>query len=367
MKICSPQLGLSSNSTLGGEVHDHFILQGLAGRGHKIFVYLPKGRSHQANKNIIVSYAPVKHIPAFLFNILVLPYLFSLYREERFDILRVHNPYFVGLGALLFRVFHPEVKIVTTYHLAESSLMFNLINSLTVFSYDAIITVSNYLKNWLIRKYKVNPARVHTIYNGVDPFLGFKPKNEKLVKKYRLNGKFVILFMGLLIPRKNPLFLLEVFKNLKQKHENVSLIICGEGPLKSKVIDFIHRNHLNDVLLVEPVFGKDKVDLFNICDIFALPSQNEGFGIVVAEAMACAKPIIASDNSSLKEIVENGESGLVVEENNKKEWIKKIESLKNDKSLYIKLSRGALVKSRQYQWTTVARKYQQVLEKLTDA
>ena len=107
MKVCSPQLGLSPNSDLGGEVHDHFILQGLANRGHKIFVFLPKDKDYQHNKNIVVSRAPFKHIPAITFNLLIIPYLFKTYRKEKFDILRVHNPYFVGLGALFFKFFHP--------------------------------------------------------------------------------------------------------------------------------------------------------------------------------------------------------------------------------------------------------------------
>ena len=121
LKICSPQLGLNPNSDLGGEVHDHFVLQSLAKNGHKIFIYLPKDRPYQRHHNIIVARAPIKHIPAILFNFLVIPYLFRTYKKEKFDILRVHNPYFVGLGALIFKIFHPQVPIATIHHLAENN------------------------------------------------------------------------------------------------------------------------------------------------------------------------------------------------------------------------------------------------------
>ena len=101
LKICSPQLGLDPNSDLGGEVHDHHVLQGLAKRGHKIFVYLPKGRSYRKHKNIVVERVPFKHIPAFAFNFIALPYLFRTYNRERFDILRIHTPYFLGIAAFI--------------------------------------------------------------------------------------------------------------------------------------------------------------------------------------------------------------------------------------------------------------------------
>src|SRR4030042_5675118 len=132
LKICCPQLGLNPNSDLGGEVHDHFVLHSLAKRGHKIFVYLPKDRPYEKHPNLIITRAPIKHIPALLFNFLVIPYLFKTYKKEKFDILRVHNPYFVGLGALFFKFFHPNVPIVTTHHLVEVSFLFDTINKITV-------------------------------------------------------------------------------------------------------------------------------------------------------------------------------------------------------------------------------------------
>lgn len=364
MKICSPQLGLSQKSDLGGEVHDHFILQGLANRGHKIFVYLPRGRSHENNKNITVRYAPIKHIPAILFNFIILPYLFSTYKKERFDILRVHNPYFIGLGALFFKAFHSEVKIVATHHLVEKPAIFNLINYCTVNRYEAIIAVSNYLKNWLIKSYKVPQEKITVIYNGVDPDLFPQPKNQKLVKKYNLDDKFVILFMGLLIPRKNPLFLLEIFKKLKQKHKNISLIICGEGPLKSRLLNSINNNELKDVHLVGTVFGDDKADFFNLCDIFALPSRNEGFGLVVAEAMACAKPVVASDNSSLNEIITNGETGYLLKEKID-DWVDKISFLIENKDLRKKLGEGAKDKAgSDFNWSKATLAHEAVFKNL---
>lgn len=364
MKICSPQLGLAINSVLGGEVHDHFVIQGLANKGHKIFVYLPKDRSYQKNNNVIVSRAPIKHIPAITFNLFIIPYLFSQYKKEKFEILRVHNPYFVGIGALLFKFFHPEVKIVATHHLSEDSFFFNLINKLTVSKYDVIIAVSNHLKNWLIESFKINQSKVHVIYNGVDPMLKPMPKSQILIKEFNLKGKFVFLFIGLLIRRKNPIFLLQIFKELRKKDKDVALIICGRGPLKEQIKKFINANSLSNVHMLDEAFNEKKVSVFNLCDVFTLPSQKEGFGLVVAEAMACGKPVIASANSSLPEIVKSGENGYLLE-GDPQEWASKLLMLKKNNRLRTKLGKNAAEKAHiDFDWSKAITRHENVYKNL---
>lgn len=362
MKICSPQLGLDPNSCLGGEVHDYFVIKNLAKNGHKVYIYLPKGREYEKHKNIIVEHVPIKHIPAILYNLIVIPYLFKTYNREKFDILRIHNPYFLGLGALTFKFFHPNIPILTTYHLTEENPLYDFINRLTIKRYDKIVCVSNYLKNWIIKKYGVDEEKVTVIYNGVDPSLKPNVKNQTLEKKYNLKGKFTILFMGLLIQRKNPMFLLKVFKLLKAENDDVSLIICGKGPLKGQVNDFIKKNDLTDIHLIDSVYGKDKVDIFNLCDVFALPSSNEGFGLVVAEAMACAKPVIVAANSSLSEIVTNGKDGYLLNFNAQK-WVNKIKTLMSDKYLRERIGNNGKNKSKlQFNWEISSQKYETVLK-----
>jgi len=367
LKICSPQLGLDPVSCLGGEVHDHFLIQNLAKNGNKIYIYLPKGRFYQKHKNIIVERAPLKHIPAFAFNILIIPYLFKTYNKEKFDILRVHNPYFVGLGALFFKLFHPNVPIVSTHHLAEDSQISNVINYLTVNKYDKIVCVSKYLKSWLINKYKVNGNKIDVIYNGVDPILKPKKKNKTLIKKYKLDGKFIILFMGLFIPRKNPLFLLKVIENLNKKTNNISLIFCGYGPLKQNIEDIIKDKNIINVKIFDPVFGTEKLEMLNLCDVFVLPSLNEGFGLVVAEAMACAKPVIVSNNSSLTELVSDKNNGFVIKKNYSNLWADKIDKLKTDKNLYKNMAQKAKKESIHFNWNKQTKIYQGILEGLIDA
>jgi len=365
LKICSPQLGFNPNSDLGGEVHDHFVLHSLAKRGHTIFVYLPKDRPYGKHHNIIVQRAPFKHIPAFLFNFLIIPYLFSTYKKEKFDILRVHNPYFVGLGALIFKFFHPQVPITTTHHLVENNMLFDLINKMTAAKYDAIITVSLYVKNWLVKRYGLVKNKIHVIYNGTDMFLKPQPKDASLLKKYRLEGKVILMFMGLLIERKNPLFLLKLFQNLKIKYQNVGLLICGEGPLKKTMLSFVKEKKLTDVIFVGKVFGDAKLKHFNLCDIFVIPSKDEGFGIVIGEAMSCTKPVVATDAWSAREAIVPGINGFLAKENDLNDWIGKVGQLITSEKLRKSLGINALRKAeREFNWQKLVSRREEIFQKL---
>ena len=117
LTVCSPQLGLAPNSILGGEVFDREILMGLAKKGVKIEIILPKNKPHDKNiKNWTISYLPIAHFPAILANLLYIPAIFSIYRKSKFQILRVHQPQFFSTTAIIFKLFYPNVKIVATYH-----------------------------------------------------------------------------------------------------------------------------------------------------------------------------------------------------------------------------------------------------------
>src|SRR3989344_9588837 len=117
MRICSPQLGLNPNSVLGGEVFDREILLGLAQKGIKIEIILPKGKPYDRNiKNWHITSLPVKHFPAIFGNLIIIPYLFKVYKKSQFQVIRLHSPKYLGLGALFFKIFRPKVKILATYH-----------------------------------------------------------------------------------------------------------------------------------------------------------------------------------------------------------------------------------------------------------
>jgi glycosyltransferase involved in cell wall biosynthesis len=349
-RICSPQLGLSPNSILGGEIYDYELLRGLAKLKVKVEILLPKGRSYdQSVKNWRITFLPFTHIPAYLFNLLEIPYLFQLYRQQPFQILRLHAPYFTGIGAWFFKLFHPQVKLVATYHQARHGWPFDLINRLFIHHWDAIITDSLAAKQDLIRRFNLLPHKITVIPGGAPPELKPRAKSQELKAK-----QITLLFMGLLIPRKNPLFLIKVIKKLALP---VKLIFCGDGPLKSKL-----KTH---AIVHPPVFGKEKQRLYDQTDIFVHPSLHEGLPLVVLEAMACGLPIVISDGFSAAELVDHGKTGYLAKVNDTQDWVNKLTLLINNLALRHRFGTAARRKQlRQFSWAKAARQHLRLFKSL---
>lgn len=366
LKICSPQLGLAPNSNLGGEVFDREILLGLAKSGVKIEIILPKGKPHdQKVRNWHFTYLPISRFPAIMGNLLFLPYLFKLYDRHKFQVIRIHQPQFLGLAAIIFKTFYPQVKLLATYH-QFSETKYPIFSAKANNYWDHIITDSENVKRAILEKYKVAPKKITVVHNGVPLYLAPTKKDPKLGKKLQLSGKFVLLFMGLFIERKNPLFLLEVLKEVLKSAPNVALIYWGDGPLKGNIKNLASSyGILKNIKFIEPIHGPGKNKIHNLADVFVHPSLDEGFALAPLEAMACAKPVIMNDLHSAREAVEDGGNGYLAKSNDVKNWAAMILKLYEDEGLREKLSRQSYLKAKRYfNWSQSVRKHYEVLEGL---
>lgn len=364
--ICSPQLGLAPNSILGGEVFDRQILLGLAKKGIKIEIILPKNKPHDQNiKNWRLTYIWLSHFPAPLANLIVLPYLYIVFAKRRFEIIRIHQPQFLGLSCLFFKFFHPSIKLVATYHqFGESSFgpFSKLVNSL----WDHIICDSLNVKELLIEHFSLPPTKITVVHNGVPSYLKPAKKDKNLLKSLKLEGKVTLLFMGLFIERKNPLFLLDVLANLVKERENLALIFWGEGPLESKIRVRTQELGIGDKIRIQkPVFGKEKNKIHNLADIFVHPALDEGFALTPLEAMACAKPVVMTQGYSAKEVVEDNITGYLCHSNDTNHWCKKLNKLIANPSLRERMGQAAFLKvQKEFQWDLAVDKHLEALKTL---
>ena len=366
LTICSPQLGISPETSSGGEVYDREILVHLVKLGAKILILLPKGRNYpKITKNFEITFASIKLIfPPYIFNFLVLPYLFKIYKKAMFQILRVHSPYFVGPAAVIFKFFHPEVKLVAQYyHLENNNLIFDLINRVIIKKFDLIITISAATKKEIIKKYRVTSAKILVTYPGLDNKFKPEEKDKKLLQKLNLKNKSVLLFLAGLKFRKNPQFLLDVLKKIKD--QNIILLIAGSGQaefflkFKAKILGLSKQ-----IRFLGFVPEIDKVKFYNLADLFLLPSKKEGFGMIVSEAAACAVPAIVANTSSLPEVVINGETGFVLPLKPEL-WTEKISLLIKDKKLREKLGQNARnFALKDFSWEETAKKQLAAFERL---
>lgn len=364
--VCSPQLGLNPKSILGGEVFDREILLGIATKNVKVEIILPKGKSHDKGiRNWNVTYIPITHLPAFFGNLLYLPYLVKVYKKSAFDILRVHQPQYLGLGCLIFRLFRKNVKLVATYHQFRET-KFGPFSKFVNNNWDHIICDSEFVKRELIKNYNLAQSKISVVHNGVPSYLKPAPKDKNLVKKFNLTGKVVLLFMGLFIERKNPLLLLDVLINLSKTNPNTLLIFWGSGPLKVQIIKKAKELGVFDkIRIIEPIFGSEKNKIHNLADIFVHPSNDEGFALAPLEAMTCAKPVVITKGYSAAEAVEDGINGFLCNPNDIDNWQQKLSILINDISLRKSMGKASQQKTKkEFQWKLAAEIHFNVIKSL---
>lgn len=358
MIICSPQYGLKPNSNAGGEVYDEMVLKGLADFGNQIEIILPYGKSYdknQKNWNVYNLGIPYIHF-SYLFNFAILPKLYKIYKKTKFKILRVHSPYFVGIGALLFKKFFAkDIKIVTTYFHFEPFFLFNVIDKLLIKKWDHIITISEATRNDLINKYDISPEKITLAYCGISK----KYKKSDSVNK---SDKKQITFCGILIKRKNVDFIIDIASKIGTKDAVFNII--GDGPEMDNLKAYAKEKNAYDKFVFWGYLSEDKkIEILQASDIFLFPSFMEGFGLAPVEAMACGVPTLVSDRGSLPEVV--GDGGLILPLDEDK-WIDSIVRILSDKELSKELSKKAVEKSAKYNWEEVVGKINSAMTKINN-
>lgn len=178
-----------------------------------------------------------------------------------------------------------------------------------------ILVDSDNSKQDAVELLHVSPDRVSVIPAGVEP--RFQPTRDlgelaRVRDRYQLPELFV-LFVGTIEPRKNLSRLIAAYSDLRRQtglpHQ---LVISGsKGWLYHDIFEQVSRAGLSeDILFPGFVDDKDLPVLYSLADLFVFPSLYEGFGLPPLEAMACGTPVVASDNSSLPEVL--GQAALLV-------------------------------------------------------
>jgi phosphatidylinositol alpha-1,6-mannosyltransferase len=190
----------------------------------------------------------------------------------------------------------------------------------------AVISVSALTRDRLIAwsgyqgPVSVLPNAVHREQYGI------RPKRPDLVDRYHLEGKRVLLTVGRLDARERSKGFDEVLDVLPALAPDVVYMIAGGGDdfprLQQKAVDL----GVGDRVVFTGLFPEaDKPDLYNLADVYVMPSRGEGFGFVFLEAMACGVPVIGSRIDGGREALLDGALGRLVDPNDRAEILRAIE------------------------------------------
>jgi glycosyltransferase involved in cell wall biosynthesis len=205
---------------------------------------------------------------------------------------------------------------------------------------DRVITISEAL-NRFVREVEGVPAeKVTTIHYGMSP--PDFPANARDEGRRRFgcgSDAPLIGMFGRLIEQKGVDTLLEAFKQVRQTVPDAALLIVGDGNRRAELEALTERLGLGEAVTFAG-WVPQAYNLMPACDLIAMPSRWEGFGLVALEAMSCARPLIASRVSALPEIVVEGETGLLVPPDDPAALAEAITSLLSDRSLAARLGQA---------------------------
>jgi glycosyltransferase involved in cell wall biosynthesis len=220
---------------------------------------------------------------------------------------------------------------------------------------NRVIAVSETTRRDIIERYRIEPERVTTIYNGVDHW--FRAPDEATVERalqqFGIRRPYFIM-VGTVEPRKNHLAALRAFSALYERRRDVSLVIVGNpGWLSEPIVGEIEKASKS-----MPVRYLRFVDDTWIPALYGgsigllAPSWYEGFGLPVLEAMACGAAVITSDRGALPEVA--GEAALVVPPGDTDGLVQSMSSLLTDAGRREDLIRRGMARAAEFTWERAA-------------
>jgi glycosyltransferase involved in cell wall biosynthesis len=166
---------------------------------------------------------------------------------------------------------------------------------------DRVLTVSNLTRQIVIDKYGIDPNKVKTVYNAVEPIQG---KDEaKITRPY---PEKVVTFLGRITYQKGPEYFIEAANKILKYDKNVRFVMAGSGDLLNKMVRRVAKLGIGSKFHFTGFLkGLDVDTMFRMSDVYVMPSISEPFGISPLEAMRAHVPVVISNQSGCAEILNN--------------------------------------------------------------
>jgi D-inositol-3-phosphate glycosyltransferase len=230
---------------------------------------------------------------------------------------------------------------------------------------DMLIANTDIEAKQLINLYDAEPARVEVVHPGVDLSV-FKPHDRATVRR-ELGlpaDSSVLLFAGRIQPLKAPDVLLRavavLLERAPQLRSRLVVPVVG-GPSGSgldrpqSLADLAGELGIDDIVrFVPPVSQAELAKWYAASTLVAVPSYNESFGLVAAEAQASGTPVLAAAVGGLTTIVRDGRSGLLIEGHEPAVWASALRRVIDDDELRARLEAGAIEQAREFSWEATA-------------
>jgi teichuronic acid biosynthesis glycosyltransferase TuaC len=178
---------------------------------------------------------------------------------------------------------------------------------------DALLTVSEAMRQYAIREFAAQPERVHTIINGFNTAV-FKPLDQPALRaKWGVKpDEKMIVYVGRFVEAKGMRELIAAFQRLAKDDPKVTLALVGDGVMKDELMALVASTGLTERVHLPGGQAPEQVaEWINAADVLTLPSWSEGYPNVVVEGVACGRPVVATDVGGTREIL-HADNGILV-------------------------------------------------------
>lgn len=230
----------------------------------------------------------------------------------------------------------------------------------------AIIAPSEWTKRETIEHLGIRPEKIRVIHEAArDELSPLAPDQcQPVLDRHQIRRPY-LLYVGTIEPRKNLLTLIRAYDDLVRttEHKPQLVLAGGRGWLCDEVFELVERLKLGDqVRFTGYVDDADLPALYSAAQAFLYPSLYEGFGLPPLEAMACGAPVVASNASSLPEVV--GEAGLTHDPNDAQALTRAVASLLDDASRRDHFIRAGFKQASRFSWDRAARETQSLYDEV---
>ena len=288
---------------------------------------------------------------------IVIPYFLAramgILLTKHIDVIYLEDGLLSPLGIILRLFRKPVVVTIHGLDITYKNWLYQLVVPKCVGRLDKVVCISDATKKACLDK-GIPGGKITVIPDGIsDEFYIHGDRQslkEKLSKQLKINlvNKKILLSAGRLVERKGIHWFVEnVMLKIIRKRNDCIHVIVGEGSFSSQVQEAIERNDLDDsVYMLGRIDDEILKLLYNVSDIFIMPNipvkgDMEGFGLVTIEASSCGLPVVASSIEGIKDAIQNGENGMLVEPGNVQEYVSTIKKLLEDDELRDKFGRQA--------------------------
>ena len=345
----------------GVTIHISYLERHFTRMGNEVKVIAPASKAVSSFGDRFIPIGSPRPIPTSgsIARVTISPWLSSrikaVLNQENFDIIHLHEPLMPMLCTTVLRL--SQTANIGTFHACHGRPGYNFAKPIGKWilrrwfrKLDGKIAVSQPAMEFARGHF---PGYYNIIPNGVD--LDHFSPDVSPIDEF-CDGKANILFVGRLEKRKGLNYLLEAFKQVKQEIPDSRLIIVGPGTrLRRKYEKQVMRSGLKDVVFTGFVSYDELPRYYKTADVFCAPATGrESFGIILLEAMAVGKPIVASNIEGYASVVTHGVDGLLVPPEDKERLAQTLISLLTDQSLRQEMGAKGRVKALEYSWEHIA-------------